>query len=472
VTPAPPAGEKKPDEPAAASPETTDAPASDKPATDAPAGEKPAQADAKKPEPEKDGAVAIGTEIVKSFDMDGESHTLTVTRTAQGISVVMASANPGQLRSKAETTLVAAREERAKLKEQLKGTKVDPALGQQKRDLDGLIASLDAFVKQLDAQTATDAEKPPTADTIEKQAVAMTSQLVGIGRTYRVPDLGSRQALQLPGFQHDRFIYETLVELANEVRANRGATPPPGTSPLQASLQRELGIGRAEYLRARAELNNLFPFHGHELFVDQRDGYVFPQVDVGENRAVLDGKVYAWAAEEARELTLATLQKSQPFRQQLHKEYGYPRTWTVGDMLGISRAVAEGTPIDKKQSALFIAAMVSEAERNLVAEVTNLLVLGDSDKTKKVFDQMPMTIGGTAPRDKDRTDPGLAGTNPKLPPGTVTDAEVDLAKRAYKDKTGTELVTMLDDFGASDTTRAHIKDTLRSVFVKLETAGG
>ena len=430
-------------------------------------------ADPKKPNPDKEAPAPLGTEIVKSFEMDGESHTLTVTRTAQGISVVMASDHPGQLRTKAETTLVTAREQRETLKAQLRAPNANRGtLGVQKRDLDGLVAALDAFLKKFDAQKTSDGDKPPTAAVLEQQTFEMATELVAIGRTYRVTDLGSRQALQLPGFQHDRFIYETLVELATEVRAGHAGASA-SNDPLRARLARELGIGGREYRRARVDLNNLFAFHGPELFVDQRDGYVFPQEDVGVNRAVLDGKVYAWSTHETPgKLTQAKLQTNQKFRQQLHKDYGYPRTWTVNDVLEISRAVAEGKPLEKKQSALFIAAMVSEADRNIVAEVTNLLVLGGSDTSKRVFDQMPMTIGGTAPRNKDRTDPTLTGANPQLPPGTVTDHEVDLAKRSYHDKTGEELGAAVDRLGPTPTTQAHLKETLRSMFVKLEATRG
>src|SRR5204863_9431364 len=115
-------------------------------------------------------------------------------------------------------------------------------------------------------------------------------------------------------------------------------------------------------------------------------------------------------------------------------------------------------------------AMVAEADRNLVSEVTNLLVLGGAGDAK-VFDQMPMTIGGTAPRGKDRTDPTLKGTNPQLPPGTVTDAEVDVAKRRYEEAKKEPLATMIERDGPTPGTRALIKDTLRSLFVELDTSG-
>jgi hypothetical protein len=421
---------------------------------------------------EEGGDAPVGTSEAEEFEMDGETHTLTVTRTADGVSITMAS-EPGQLRAKAQTALSSARLQLEQVKAELAKRKGDRSLGEQKVKLDDLTRRLERLVQKVDEEEASGMYAALSPAELHAKAVDLAGVLVKIGRTHQLKDLGSLEALEIEGHQHDRFIYETLVELAQEIRAERAApvvapSAKEGEDPVQATFERELALARGEYLRARTSPANTFHFHGPELFVDQRDGYVFPDEDVGPNRGVLDGKVYAWSAAEGR-LDADALADSQPWRQQLHKTYKYPRSWTVAEMLTICQRVGSGEGLDKLQSTLFVAAMVAEADRNLVSEVTNFLVLG-GDPNDAVFSQMPMTFGGTAPRDKNVTDPTLEGASPQLPPGTVTDQEIELAKRYFEEKTKEPLSDAVERIGRGPEARAHIKEILRTLFVQLGTS--
>ena len=94
---------------------------------------------------------------------------------------------------------------------------------------------------------------------------------------------------------------------------------------------------------------------------------------------------------------------------------------------------------------MFLAAMVSESRRNAIAHVTNLLILGDTNSQQGVFGDMPMTSGGTDDPDAPR-DPTLRGVDPtqRLPPASVTDREVELAKGHYTRRHGEPLPDAID----------------------------
>jgi hypothetical protein len=152
--------------------------------------------------------------------------------------------------------------------------------------------------------------------------------------------------------------------------------------------------------------------------------------------------------------------------------YGYQNftSWTIEYVCKLSKQIAEDSYPDEKTLCIYLAAMVAEPHRNVVAEVTNRLAMGDPalQSAQALHDngQMPMARGGTIRDPADLSLDPLRSGSAKAS-GQVTDKEVALAKTYYEQATGQDLTAVIEEKGETPTIKKLIKDTLRSRFSDL-----
>jgi hypothetical protein len=300
---------------------------------------------------------------------------------------------------------------------------------------------------------------------------AAVAIIVAAGRDANVAGLRSRQELELPGHQHDDVIYGIAVEIAAEVRA---AAPPAAHDAAATGFEQMMRDARAAYRTAAGGGTNPFDFGGHSLFVGGAAAYVVPAAsaaaltDPGLHSA---DKAVRVAAENARQAAL------EPYA------YSHFSAWTVADLRRIGDAIARGDQVSLTEAVIFMASMVAEADRNHVADVTNLLLLGDpSAQATPAFGvrptasnprtrppAFPMATGGTI---SDPSDPGLASlmAGSATAAGTVSDQEIDLIKAHYERATGQPLVDAIDaatdDPATIPARRDEIVDVLRRLLYR------
>jgi hypothetical protein len=301
---------------------------------------------------------------------------------------------------------------------------------------------------------------------------AAVELIVAAGRDANVVGLRSRQELELPGHQHDRLIYDVVAEIAAEVRT---AAPAAATGEVSATAFEQMMDGaRTAYRTAAGGGANPFDFGGHSLFVGGAAAYVVPAAAAAAVSAPglhsADNAVRI-AAEDARQAAL--------------DPYAYSRfaDWTVADLRRIGDAIAGGRDVSLTQAVMFMATMVAEADRNHVADVTNLLLLADpSSEAMPAFGVLPtagnretrppafpMATGGTI---SDPSDQGLASSmaGSATPAGTVSDQEIDLIKAHYERATGQPLVEAIEaavhDPALLATRQGEIADVLRGLLYR------
>jgi hypothetical protein len=146
-------------------------------------------------------------------------------------------------------------------------------------------------------------------------------------------------------------------------------------------------------------------------------------------------------------------------------------SWTKEQWAQVARDVATkpDAPDDIEKATMFVASMIVEASRFPISDVATLLILGDpNNPDAPIFDELPMTGGGTI---KDPPDPTLPDAGGRATPsGEVTDAVVDLAKTTYQRSTGDSLPDEIGrriDAGEDEPAiRTHIKGVLTANFFK------
>jgi hypothetical protein len=398
------------------------------------------------PEPAPKAKNELVKPVVEHFDMEG-------------VDVKMAS-TPGVLLAKIDAAIAKCDPRVRDLQAQKRG-KSGPAaaaIGEEIPRVQGLKGALrllrDDFAPQVAALEAGTADEQATRNLAVKIAQAM----IAAARKWKIKgldsesDLGfqSMQGLNMDGHAHDSFIYGALVELGKEL-----ATPPkPGSPPpsdnIQAKFEHQLATARGAYASACASVTPTTdaPFSfGHDFVVHyerMRSGgsanYIFPAT-------------YRSDSDPA-------------------STYGYQNftSWTIEYVCKLSKQIAEGSFPDAKTLCIYLAAMVAEPHRNVVAEVTNRLVMGDSglQSAQALHDngQMPMARGGTIRDPADLSlDPLRAGSAKAS--GQVTDREVAMAKTYYEQATGQDLTAMIEEKGETPATRKLVKDALRSRFSDL-----
>jgi hypothetical protein len=104
---------------------------------------------------------------------------------------------------------------------------------------------------------------------------------------------------------------------------------------------------------------------------------------------------------------------------------------------------------------MFFAATVSEPYRNRVAEVTNRMIMSDSDRAGvNLYDQAPMTGGGTSSGPRDHSlDESRRGS--ALSSGKATDKELAYIKDRFRREYGEDMNDRIDrDIAREGPTRA------------------
>lgn len=253
----------------------------------------------------------------------------------------------------------------------------------------------------------------------------------------------------MPGHQHDHFIYATLTELGAEL-ANHSPNPTAAGAAdeeaLKAKFEAKLAVARSAFATAVGGGTNPFSFHGHSFWVDTGSRYIFPEsMRPGSNQHEKYDSKFGY------------------------QDYGH---WSVATLRDIAMKLARNEPVEVISLTMFLAAMVAEAHRNIVTEVTNQLVMGSgTPENTAAFAAtggvMPMTTGGTvSPKKGGPLDPTIddvrQGSAPAV--GKVTDQEVEMAKSYYERATGTKLADYLDEHGEIAAAKTHIKTTLRSQY--------
>jgi hypothetical protein len=387
--------------------------------------------------------------VVEKFAMEGESHTLTITRTDKGTKIVMAS-TAGDLMAKITRGQELCKEELAKLTTAKTGKKGPEAevIGTDMTRVRNIRGGLEVIKDKFSPQLTADLD----AEAAKKLASDIASDLIGLGRKYDIRSIGdedmdlrSKQALGMPGNQHDRFIYAVLTELGTEVANGTKEQDQPQDDKVKELFEKVLAEGRAGYARASAAGGGTFTFRGHTFMVEAQamkgggsSNYVFPASKAGSG----DGA---------------------------YKAYGYPKfEWSVQTLRDIAEKLINHQGVGEDDLTMFLAALVAEPHRNVVAEVTNLLILGPSTSgDKQAFKanqgEMPMTTGRTIkdPRDTSLDDVRQGSAKSS---GAVTDQEVQLAKNYYKKQIGQELSDVIDKRGEDAGTKEHVKGVLRSQF--------
>jgi len=231
------------------------------------------------------------------------------------------------------------------------------------------------------------------------------------------------------GHEHDRFIYEIMVELAEEhLAAPTGAA---AVDPLEAVVAPARRAYRAALEGAGP---NPFEFAGHAFFVHVKSEYIFPAERMAD------------ADPEAK-----------------FHDYAYIRpqfaAMSVEQMAEIVTALASNQPVGLDELTMFLAATLAETHRNHVAEVTNRPGLA-GDQDAKAFDVFPKTKGSTVTDPRDRSLDDLR-VGSRRASGDATDREVAMAKDAFAKITGQDLVEVLTGEGATPSVRATVKDALR-----------
>jgi hypothetical protein len=333
-----------------------------------------------------------------------------------------------------------------------------------------------------------------------KEAVSVES------RVARTMESGSVPA---GGKDLDLLIYRALVRLAPEIYAGLPAPTPPSTEKpapgkrvptreeqqqaqaalfaqgrgrieaLGGTIQKALGnvqvaYGQAAHARVRAAVPkptidttpNLFKALGEAFFVDQQNNnYIVPKGEaakglnidpdtllIGTDKAVSSKYSYSAAANAIN------------------------KTEMKGILLGLAGEPGGFLP-KGPHLTMFLAAMVAEPSRYAVAQVTNLLALGDpaSPGSRDMVGSkgaLSMAQGGSDPKPGDESvgaDPRLAGVNPgKDMPKKVTDKDLAIVK-GRKDLM--DQIEKLNVPGASDEALVKgIAAILRGAIKDLETA--
>lgn len=391
--------------------------------------------------------------VVEHFEMNGESHTLTIERTERGTRIIMAS-TPGELLDKIDTALEACKTELEALTQEKKGKKgaeaetIGTSMTRIKNIRDALRVRKSKYKDKVGATLDVEAAK--------KLAIEIAQDLIVVGRQYDIRSIGdvdmdlrSKQALNMPGHKHDQFIYGILTELGSEVvesgKTALGQAAQPDDSAAK-TFERLLASARAGYSAAIHSAEHTFSFGGYTFVVEPQGmskggsaNYIFP-----------------------------TSKAMHPDRYSM---YGYPGfKWSVDQLRGYANALINKQTLGEDEVTMFLAAMIAEPERNVVAEVTNALVLGPStpggaQAFKANGGEMPMTTGGTIkdPHDSSLDDVRKGSAKSS---GAVTDQEVEMAKTYYKKSTGQDLVDVIESKGANESTRTHVKGVLRAQFHK------
>ncbi|WP_428261546.1 eCIS core domain-containing protein [Haliangium sp.] len=395
-------------------------------------------------------------QIVKTFTMDDEGHTLTITRANGDIDIQMAS-TPGELMAKVRRHIDL-------VEQRIQETRGDEQQ-QQQNVRDALTTFEQNFRGRVDA-----VEENGDEDELRHLAEEIATALVDLGRRYGIDDLGSLEALDMPENRHDRLIYEILVELKDEYLAERdeAAAAPEGEDAQdmaqmfhRAMAEAEGAYNGASYPSASAYPANVFRFRAVDFFVDHQNNYIVPNSRVGNRHVELDNHVYACSLGALRE---ASDLNGDTWRRRLigAVSYNHYSDMSSATLRAIAATIATGDTWSEDALTIFLAALIAEPRRNEVANVTNMLVMGDTDNDGGALERMPMTAGGTDSPNRPR-DPNLQGVSNQLPPAFVTDQEVAMAKEYYQRAEGSSLPDDIDEIGGGRAAIDWVKSVLRDL---------
>jgi hypothetical protein len=303
-----------------------------------------------------------------------------------------------------------------------------------------------------------------------------------------------------PGSRDEkRLIYEALAAVRDEVLRQRGLagtnpaadpaqpTPPTDDQEIELRFQRAMHDVSARYTGAcSARFNShgingtVFGFAGKNYFVDHQANYVYPNREVGTDKAVVDDRIYVYGGTRGvlvpggthRVLNSQSDLSPDNKRDRLQRAYSYdahsvpPETFRR-----LAMNAAYNVPIGENEGAIFLASMVAEPARNSIAHVTNLLLMRDTSdgnlldaKRQPSGTAMPMTAGGTASQTRPR-DPDLAGIRGivELAPQDVTDREIDVVRLQVEARLGRPLSTAIAVWGADRAKTQLVQLLLRMV---------